>query len=879
MNSQERITPLMRQYNEFKAKYPDSILLFRVGDFYETFGQDAIDTSKILNIVLTSRNKNNQDRLAGFPYHALETYLPRLIQAGKRVAICEQIEDPKLAKGIVKRNVEEVITPGISYQGDGQKENSFLCAIHKEKDEYGIAFIDINTGDFFVSEGKESDMDKLLQNFTPKEIVLQRQKEREYQNILPKNILTKTYDDWVFSWDFAKGVLEDTFGVNSVKGFGINHMPLSAIAAGSALYYIKETNHKELSHICNIARIDNNDFVWMDKFTIKNLELVQSTNSEQSTLYYILNKTQTNMGARLLQRWIVLPLKDKENIEKRQKVVTSLIYNDDLRESIQKDLQEIGDMERIISRLSVHKITPLELYHFTDILTSIQNIKNNIALSKDKDLYPILEECLSMKDYIKRSINSEAPNNVNKGNVIKQGYNEELDKYRDIIYNSQTILDKICAQQTDITNIPSLKIGFNNVFGYYLEVTNTHKDKVPSYWERKQTLTNAERYIIPELKKMEGQIINAQENISALETRLYHEVIEECKTYMEQLHKSARELAKLDVLLSFALVTLENNYTKPDLVENDILYISMGRHPVIEKLLPQGEEYIANDVYLDTTTQQIMIITGPNMSGKSAYLRQTALIVIMAQMGCYVPAKRAKIGMVDKIFTRVGASDNIASGESTFMVEMNETASILNNLSSHSLVLLDEIGRGTSTYDGVSIAWGIASFLHENKYRAKVLFATHYHELIVMEKNFERIKNYHITVKEVGSKILFIRKIAQGGSSQSFGIHVARLAGMPKQVLEIANDMLSRLEKDRSKSLQLDIRQADKSAKNTSKEKAIESTNSFNGFQTSFIQLNDPVLEQVKAEIVNVDIENLTPIQALNKLNEIKNILQKNKKR
>ncbi len=875
MAKREKITPMMRQFNEFKAKYPDSILLFRVGDFYETFGQDAVETSKILNIVLTKRGTANADHLAGFPYHALDTYLPRFMRAGKRVAICEQIEDPRFAKGIVKRNVEEIITPGISYTTMGtQTDNSFLCAIHKKKDDFGIAFVDINTGDFFVSEGKVNDIDKLLQNFSPKEIVLQRQIERDLQNILPKNVLTKTYDDWVFSLDFAQGVLEDSFGVSSVKGFGVEDMPLAIIAAGATLYYIKETNHKELAHICNIARIDNGKFVWMDKFTIKNLEILHSFNSEQSTLYYTLNKTQTNMGARQLQRWLVLPLKDKQAIEKRQKLVTCLIYNDDLRESMQNALKEIGDMERIISRLSVHRINPQELYHFTNILKSIRELKNKISsLEKDKELFPILNDCYKMRDYIIKSINANAPNNINKGNVIKRGFNEELDNYKDITANSQTILDKICSEQALKTGISSLRIGFNNVFGYYLEVTNTHKDKVPYDWERKQTLTNAERYITPELKEIESKMLSAQENISALETRLYHEVIEECKTYIQSLHNTAKELARLDVLLAFALVALENGYTRPEILQNDILHISAGRHPVIEKMLPQGEEYVANDVYLDTTTQQIIIITGPNMSGKSAYLRQTALIVIMAQIGSYVPAKHAQIGIVDKIFTRVGASDNIASGESTFMVEMNETASILNNISSHSLVLLDEIGRGTSTYDGVSIAWGIANYLHNHKNRAKVLFATHYHELIAMEKHFERIKNYHITVKELGSKILFIRKIARGGSSKSFGLHVARLAGMPKQVLSVADKMLQGLEEKRSDTLQSDMQENDK--KGTQKEKNTAKEERFDGFQTSFIQLNDPLLEQIKDEILNTDIENLTPIKALNKLSEIKAIVEK----
>lgn len=607
----------------------------------------------------------------------------------------------------------------------------------------------------------------------------------------------------------------------------------------------------------------------MDRFTIRNLELIHSANSDKSTLFHILNKTQSNMGARLLQRWIVLPLKDKAAVEKRQKVVTSLIYNDGLRETMQQSLQQIGDMERAISRLSFHRINPDELYGFTRILTAIESLKNAVsALETDRDLFPVLDDCTQMRDYIFSAIDEQAPNNISKGNTIKTGFNAELDNYRNLLSNSQAVLEEIRSDEAQKTGITTLKVGFNNVYGYYLEVTNSHKDKVPSDWQRKQTLTNAERYITAELKEIESSMLSAQENISALETRLYHEVIEECISHIDRLNKTARDLALLDCLLSFAIVASDNGYTRPDIVESDILHISNGRHPVIEKMLPPGEDYISNDVYLDSTTQQIVIITGPNMSGKSAYLRQTALIVLMAQIGSYVPAKRAQIGIVDKIFSRVGASDNIASGESTFMVEMNETASILNNLSAHSLILLDEIGRGTSTYDGVSIAWGIASYLHNHKNRAKVLFATHYHELIAMEQHFDRIKNYHISVKELGSKIIFIRKIAKGGSSQSFGLHVAKLAGVPKEVLSIADEMLSSLEESRQDSIQLGIEEGEKSLKNKKKHQETS-------IQTSFIQLNDPLLEEIRDDILNTDIENLTPVQALNKLNEIKKIIQK----
>ncbi|MBQ9254147.1 MAG: DNA mismatch repair protein MutS [Bacteroidales bacterium] len=872
MAAKETLTPLMKQYNEMKSKYPDTILLYRVGDFYETFGTDAVETSKILNIVLTKRSGAGQEHLAGFPYHALETYLPKFIKAGRRVAVCEQVEDPKLAKGIVKRDITEVITPGISY-GTGIEqgsENNFLCAVHKQKDDYGIAFIDITTGEFFVSQGKQNDIDKLLQNFSPKEVVLQRHYERDFQTNFNDRFLVKTYDDWVFSLAFAKDTLSSLFDVNSMKGFGIEDMPLAIIAAGSAIYYIQETNHKELSHICNIARIDNNDYVWLDRFTIRNLELINSTSGKDTTLFSVLNKTQSNMGARLLQRWILLPLKNKQEIEQRQKIVTSLIYNDTLREVFQKHLRQIGDIERLISKISFHRIQPNELFRITDILSDVEEIRKAIEeLREEKGLYPQLDSCLELKEFILKSINADSPNNISKGNAIKTGFNKELDEYRDIAYNSQQVLDNICKKEAENTGISSLKIGFNNVFGYYLEVTNTHKDKVPESWTRKQTLANAERYITSELKDIESKILNAQENISSLETRLYHEVIEECIPYIQRLMVLASTLARLDCLLSFSLVALENGYTRPTLLETDILHINKGRHPVIEKMLPPSEEYVANDVYLDTTTQQIIIITGPNMSGKSAYLRQTALIVLMAQIGSYIPAKSAEIGIVDKIFTRVGASDNISSGESTFMVEMNETASILNNLSPHSLILLDEIGRGTSTYDGVSIAWAIAAYLHDYKYKAKVLFATHYHELISMEQQYERIKNYHISVKELGSKIIFIRTIAKGGSAKSFGIHVAKLAGMPKSVLSLADEILSSLEETRE-----DDVKREKHDKNSKKLEKTQKKLPEIPVQTSFIQLKDPILENIKDDLLKIDIENLTPIQALNKLNEIKKILQ-----
>ena len=872
------VTPLMKQFGEFKAKYPDCILLYRVGDFYETFGQDAEDTSKILNIVLTQRSGNGQDKLAGFPYHALDTYLPKFIQAGRRVAICDQIEDPKFAKGIVKRAVTEVVTPGISYSDNAINtgQSNYLCAIHKQKDEYGVAFIDILSGEFLVSQGKRQDIDKLIKDFGVKEIVLQRQFERDYLSILQDKILTKGYDDWVFTLNFANDTLNEVFGVNSLKGFGIDNMPLAVIAAGAALYYIKDTNHTELSHVCNISRIDNSQYVWMDSFTIRNLELVFSNGGEKTTLYNVINSTQSNMGARLLKHWLLLPLKNKEEIEKRQTIVGLFVYNDEQREEIKKLLADIGDMERMISKLSFKRIQPNELFHFAIVLRNIAKLKKTLSLlNSDRHILPSIEEFAEVKRLILDAIAENAPNNISKGGSIKSGYNEQLDYYRNITVNSRGILEEIRDRQSALTGIPSLKIGFNNVFGYYLEVTNVHKDKVPSNWQRKQTLTNCERYITEDLKEIETQMLNAQENISALELSLYNDILTKCQPYIARLQKTAQSIAQIDCLLSFALTALENNYTRPQILQSDILHISKGRHPVIEKMLPAGEEYIANDVYLDTTTQQIVIITGPNMSGKSAYLRQTALIVIMAQIGSYVPAKRVEIGVVDKIFTRVGASDNIASGESTFMVEMNETASILNNLSPHSLVLLDEIGRGTSTYDGVSIAWAIASYLHDNKNRAKVLFATHYHELIAMEKHFERIKNHHISVKELGSRIIFLRTIAKGGSSQSFGLHVAKLAGIPSEVLKTANDMLSSLEENRSDSLQLGIDEGENNRKKRQQEEREAKKQAQMSFQTSFIQLDDPILLQIKENILQLDVDNLTPIAALNELNKIKALLKK----
>ncbi len=877
-------TPLMKQYQDFKVKYPDCILLYRVGDFYETFGQDAIDTSKILNIVLTKRSGKGQDCLAGFPHHSLETYLPKFIEAGRRVAIVDQIEDPKLAKGIVKRGVSEIVTPGISY-GDNNpnpQKGNYLCAIHRQKDRYGVAFIDISTGEFLVSEGSKMDVDKLLKDFDAKELVLQRNEERTIKETFQTNILTKVYDDWVFTLTAAQDILSNAFGVSSMKGFGIEDMSLAIVAAGAAMHYIQETGHEKLSHICNIARIDNSDFVWMDNFTIRNLEIVFSVNGEKSTLYNILNQTQTNMGARLLRQWLLLPLKNKQDIEKRQTIISSFVYDDQRRQQTKTTLSAIGDMEKLISKLSTFRIQPNELYNFAHVLDNIALLKQILEeLQIDTNLTNKLKDFSSLKEFIISGIDQDAPNNITKGNVIKKGYNQELDEYREIAYNSTQVLERIRQEQADKTGITNLKIGYNNIFGYYLEVTNLNKNKVPENWQRKQTLVNCERYIIDELKEIETKIINAQDNISTMETSLYRDIVQKCIPYIRDLQITAGVVASIDCLLSLAIVALENNYTRPQLLQSDILYILQGRHPVIEKMLPIDQNYIASDVYLDTTTQQIVILTGPNMSGKSAYLRQTALIVILAQIGSYVPAKRAEIGIVDKIFTRVGATDNIASGESTFMVEMNETASILNNLSPHSLILLDEIGRGTSTYDGVSIAWAIAAYLHDNKNKAKVLFATHYHELIDMEKQFKRIKNYHIAIKEIGKKIIFLRTIVKGGSSQSFGIHVAGLAGLPKQVLETAQNILTTLEAQRKLSLDLSDGTIAEGEKNTTNKETITSitraksnTAEQTYYQTSFIKLDDPILLQIKENLLRLDIDNLTPIQALNELNKIKNLLK-----
>ena len=858
-------TPLMKQYNSLKEQYPDTILLFRVGDFYETFGQDAIATSQILGITLTKRGGGDENELAGFPFHAIDTYLPKFLRSGKRVAICEQLEDPKSVKGLVKRGVTEVVTPSMSYNDktDDGASNNYLCGIHYGKLFVGIAFVDISTGEFFISRGERSEADKLFQSLSPRELVIQKKYLREFQKDHKENIYIKTYEDWVFNSDYANEILTEHFGTKSLKGFGVEECKEGIIAAAAALTYMKETLHTQISHISQISTIKSSNYLWLDKFTIRNLELISSPNENGKTLLSILNRTQSNMGLRMLQRWIVLPLLDIEQIEHRQNIVKSFIDNDTLSLNTSESLRTIGDLERVISRVAFGRIQPSELLNLKFIIRETGKLKKDFSENGSKFLKTEAERlnpCFDLEQYLEKYISSDAPNNIAKGGAIAQGVDSELDSLRELAFNSRQVLEQLKNDECEKTGISSLKIGYNNVFGYYLEVTNTHKDKVPQEWIRKQTLANAERYITEELKELENKIITAQDRISQIENRIYNEVLAKTIQYINSLKANAHILASMDCLLSFAQIAIENNYVRPKLTEQTNITIKDGRHPVIEKSLSAGEQYISNDVYLDRDSQQICIITGPNMSGKSAYLRQTALITLMAQIGSWVPAKMAEIGIVDKIFTRVGASDNISSGESTFMVEMNEAACILNNISERSLILLDEIGRGTSTYDGVSIAWAIASYLHDNRCKPKTLFATHYHELIDMENQYARIKNYHVKVKESGKEVIFLRKIDKGGSEQSFGIHVAKLAGMPRKVVEEAEYMLSQLENKATKAQKV-AKKADSSSPK--------------GLQLSFIQLDDPVLSEIKDTILEVDIENLTPIESLNKLYEIKKKLEK----
>lgn len=864
----------MRQYAEMKKKFPDAMLLFRVGDFYETFSDDAKRSSSILGITLTRKASGNATytELAGFPHHALESYLPRLVKAGCRVAICEQLEDPKTAKGLVKRGITELVTPGVSYNDMvlEVKENNFLCGLHLSDKIHGISFLDVSTGEFYIAQGDTAYIDKLLQNFHPTEVVLQRKKLHAFQDLFPEKYYTNTFEDWVFTTDFAEELLMKQFETSSLKGFGVEEMTEGVIAAGAALYYLQETNHDRTQHICKLTRIEADRYVWLDKFTARNLELVSSPNDNAKTLLDVIDQTSTPMGSRLLRRWIVLPLKDKSRIEDRLQVVDSLVTDDNFSSQLRMRIRCIGDLERLISKVAVRRINPRELQQLKRSLMEIEEVKQLCVQSNNESLRRMgeqLNSCHSICDRIEKEIQDDPPVKVEKGGVIKSGVSAELDELRNIASSSKDILMNIQHEESERTGIPSLKVGFNNVFGYYLEVTNTHKNKVPPEWIRKQTLTNAERYITPTLKELEEIILTAEERIIPLEMQLYEQLMVALTDYVQPIQFSAQLIARLDCLQSFAEVSVSNHYCRPEVSDDAIIDIKEGRHPVIETQLPLGEKYISNNIYLDSDVQQIVIITGPNMSGKSALLRQTALIVLMAQIGCYVPADAAHIGMVDKIFTRVGASDNISSGESTFMVEMNETASILNNISDRSLVLLDEIGRGTSTYDGISIAWAITEYLHEQKdKRPKVMFATHYHELIEMADKYERIQNYHISVKEVRNKVIFLRKLEMGGSEHSFGIHVARMAGMPPQVVKRANTMLELLE---SKSEKIATQNFGNKKENEQK------STPHSDYQLSFIQLDDPTLFEVRDVLMGIDIDTLTPIEALLKLNEIKKIVKK----
>jgi DNA mismatch repair protein MutS len=866
-------TPLMKQYYQFKAKHPDAILLFRIGDFYETFGEDAIKTSQILGIVLTKRANGAAATvdLAGFPHHSIDTYLPKLVRAGHRVAICEQLEDPKLAKTIVKRGVTELVTPGISINDKvlEQKENNFLAAIHQEGNQYGVAFLDVSTGEFYLAEGARDYIDKLFQNFKPLEIVIQKNKINDFKEQFTDKILFSSFEDWVFTNEFTYDLLIKHFNTNSLKGFGIHNLKLGVIAAGAALHYLLETQHYQIQHINKISRIEEEHYLWLDRFTVRNLELIDSPNENAVTLLQILDKTHTPMGSRLLKKWMVMPLKEKVMISERLSIVQYLIDHEDVSASIVEIIRLVGDMERLSAKIATGKVNPREILQLAKALQAIKDLKDLLSESQNEALKKIAEQlnpCISVCKRIEKELQKEAPVAVNKGGVFQLGVDKELDMYLMLSTNSRQVLADIQQRETKKTQISSLKIGYNNVFGYYLEVTNVHKNRVPADWIRKQTLTGSERYITEELKEVEIKLLNAQDKILEIETRLFNELIVSLIDYISMFQLNARLVARIDVLECFANISLSNNYTCPEVNEGNILEIKNGRHPVIEKRLPAGETYVANDVYLDNERQQIMIITGPNMSGKSALLRQTALIVIMAQMGCFVPAERANIGLIDKVFTRVGASDSLSTGESTFMVEMNETASILNNISARSLILLDEIGRGTSTYDGISIAWSITEFLHEHKqYRAKVLFATHYHELNDMAKQFSRIKNFHVSVKELENKVLFLRKLENGGSEHSFGIHVARMAGMPLSVVDRANRILKQLENSRQSSNEISkssIRKEDNTA-----------------YQLSFITLDDPLLLDVKEQIMDIDINSLTPVEALMKLNDIKNLLSPKKKK
>ncbi len=856
-------TPLMKQYQGIKAKYPDALLLFRVGDFYETFGQDAVKASAILGIVLTRKSlgNNGNTELAGFPYHSLDIYLPKLVRAGHRVAICDQLEDPKMVKGIVKRGITELVTPGVSYNDKVLQHNvnNFLAGVYWHDKKAGVAFLDVSTGEFLVAEGDKDYVEKLLQSFQPTEVLFPKDKKKEYSETWGEKFYNYPLDGWIFTEDYGRETLLKHFGTKSLKGFGVEGMGEAIIAAGAVLHYLADTQHDKVQHINKIARIEREHFMWLDEFTIRNLELIQPLHDRGRSLMEVLDKTSSPMGSRLLRRWITFPLKEKSLIEERLDVVDFLLAHEEFAEKTDQQIRMIGDLERIISKVAVARISPREVIQLKNALRSIEIIQHDCVLSENGHLKKIAEQfnpCKSMSERIEAEIMPDPPALVNKGNVIATGINAELDELRKIAFSGKDYLVQIQQREIQRTGIASLKISFNNVFGYYLEVTNAHKDKVPADWIRKQTLVNCERYVTEELKQYEEKILGAEEKILALEERLYNELVLALSDYVVPVQLNATLVARLDCLISFAKVAKRNGYIRPHIKDDTSIDIKNGRHPVIEQQLPPGESYVSNDVYLDNETQQIIVITGPNMSGKSALLRQVALIVIMAQTGCFVPAQHAEIGIVDKVFTRVGASDNISSGESTFMVEMNETASILNNISNRSLILLDEIGRGTSTYDGISIAWAIVEYLHEHPdAKAKTLFATHYHELNEMAALYKRVKNFNVSVKEVGNKVIFLRKLVQGGSEHSFGIHVARMAGMPVKVVQRASEVLKQLENTHSPAL------LNEEAKQVKKD---------DDYQLSFFQLNDPLLEQIREEVQNTDINSLSPIDALLKLNKIK---------
>lgn len=869
MSNDIELTPMMKQFLDLKAKHPDAVMLFRCGDFYETYSTDAIIAAEILGITLTKRanGKGKTIEMAGFPHHALDTYLPKLIRAGKRVAICDQLEDPKTTKKLVKRGITELVTPGVSINDNvlNYKENNFLAAVHFGKSACGIAFLDISTGEFLTAEGPFDYVDKLLNNFAPKEVLFERGKRGMFEGNFGSKFFTFELDDWVFTKSSSREKLLKHFETKNLKGFGVEHLKNGIVASGAILQYLDMTEHTQVGHITSLARIEEDKYVRLDKFTVRSLELIGSMNDGGSSLLNVIDKTISPMGARLLKRWMVFPLKDEKPINDRLNVVEYFFRKPDFRELIEDELHRIGDLERIISKVAVGRVSPREVVQLKVALQAIEPIKEACRQADNPSLNRIGEQlnlCISIRDRIEKEINNDPPLLINKGGVIKDGVNPELDELRQIAYSGKDYLLQIQQRESELTGIPSLKIAYNSVFGYYIEVRNVHKDKVPQEWIRKQTLVNAERYITQELKEYEEKILGAEDKILVLETRLYTELVQALSEFIPAIQINANQIARIDCLLSFANVAKENNYIRPVIEDSDVLDIRQGRHPVIEKQLPIGEKYIANDVMLDNATQQIIIITGPNMAGKSALLRQTALITLLAQIGSFVPAESAHIGLVDKIFTRVGASDNISVGESTFMVEMNEASDILNNVSSRSLVLFDELGRGTSTYDGISIAWAIVEYIHEHpKAKARTLFATHYHELNEMEKSFKRIKNYNVSVKEVDNKVIFLRKLERGGSEHSFGIHVAKMAGMPKSIVKRANEILKQLESDN--------RQQGISGKPLA-----EVSENRGGMQLSFFQLDDPVLCQIRDEILNLDVNNLTPIEALNKLNDIKKIVR-----